>query len=490
MTDLPELGLGMVFLPGLEGLIESHLDLFDVIEIEPQTLWHNKDSRCDSFTFDRGRTELVLQYPKRKLLHSVGFPVGGTVYNTSAEFSLLRQHADIINPVWISEHLSFNKFIENDKLVHTNFLLPPIQSQQAIDVAIQSIRHFRTQLGRPFAFETGVNYLQKREDEIPDGLFISRIAIGADCNILLDLHNLMANQLNGRYPVLELVKELPAERICEIHIAGGFYHNNFYIDGHSGISGTELFQLLEKVVRDLPGLKALVFEMLPEYMDAMDSTLMASQFGHMRRIWDSRGKKGSKKVKQPEAPEYNVVAPFTPQAYEEILGKLVLGRQIPDTVAISSVVHDPGIPIIRELIFHFRASQLVTALKLTTRYLRLVIGSTEFTNHLQDFFSKYNPEIFAFAAALNYQQYLRTLKQKIPFLSGILRFEIATLETIVDQQPREVRLKFNPFPVFRSLAEGELPEEQVNLIPFTIEICPDALLEDSASFQYHAVAHN
>src|ERR1700712_4399566 len=127
MNELPEAGVGMIYLPAVESLMESQLHLLDVIELEPQTLWYNKDALCDSFNFNIEQTKKLQEYPCNKLFHSVGFPVGGTVLPSVADLTLLREHTKKLKPLWISEHLSFNMIEENSKKINTNFLLPPAQ---------------------------------------------------------------------------------------------------------------------------------------------------------------------------------------------------------------------------------------------------------------------------------------------------------------------------------------------------------------------------
>jgi len=53
----------------------------------------------------------------------------------------------------------------------------------------------------PIAIETAVNYLRPRADELGDGEFVAAVAERADCGILLDLHNIYCNALNGRQSV-------------------------------------------------------------------------------------------------------------------------------------------------------------------------------------------------------------------------------------------------------------------------------------------------
>jgi uncharacterized protein len=60
-VDLPDLGVGMIYLPGLDPLVEAAQDLLDVIEIEPQTSWYRQGSgyrRGEAFL---GRVERMPQ---------------------------------------------------------------------------------------------------------------------------------------------------------------------------------------------------------------------------------------------------------------------------------------------------------------------------------------------------------------------------------------------------------------------------------------------
>src|SRR3546814_10637875 len=76
MATLPESGVGIVYFPALEPLLDAGKGLIDVIEVEPQPLWL-KDSgggcpRLDERAFDR-----LLARPQRKLVHGVGIPLAG-----------------------------------------------------------------------------------------------------------------------------------------------------------------------------------------------------------------------------------------------------------------------------------------------------------------------------------------------------------------------------------------------------------------------------
>ena len=69
-----------------------------------------------------------------------------------------------------------------------------------VDAAVAHVATYHAAATLPFLIETGVNYLRSRPGELSDGTFIASVADGSDCG-LLDLHNLLANERNGREPV-------------------------------------------------------------------------------------------------------------------------------------------------------------------------------------------------------------------------------------------------------------------------------------------------
>ncbi|HEY9044581.1 MAG TPA: DUF692 family multinuclear iron-containing protein, partial [Ohtaekwangia sp.] len=284
-------GVGLIHFAGLEPVVESLSRYIDVIEVEPQTSWFKESLESDSFTIDPQVTSFLQSCPQPKIFHGVGFPIGGTILPQAAHFNTLQEHAQLLNPLYISEHLSFNKYTDHAGDVHqANFLLPPLQNEHGIATAVQNIAHYKKHFAIPFAFETGTNYLQPQRDEMPDGEFVARIAEASDSHILLDLHNLLANEKNGRQKVRDFISQLPLERVAEIHLAGGMYYKDYYLDAHSEVSSTELLELAREIVRKLPALRNIIFEMLPEYYNrTIDIAAIEKQFIAMHRLWDERG---------------------------------------------------------------------------------------------------------------------------------------------------------------------------------------------------------
>ena len=198
-SSLPELGVGVVYTADLEPLLDQSPDLVDVLEIEPQTLWLEHPTRPDEIIVRPEVNEHLATLPGRKLVHSIGTPVGGSVQGLEVQLPHLREAVTRLGAPWASEHLSFN--LTEDHF--TGFFLPPRQTEEGLEIYTQAIRRLQQELNVPFLFETGVNYLRPRHDEIPDGQFVAELASAADCGILLDLHN--STRTNGTTPERESV---------------------------------------------------------------------------------------------------------------------------------------------------------------------------------------------------------------------------------------------------------------------------------------------
>jgi len=446
MSAAPELGAGVIYLPELVPLLESRPDLVPVLELEPQTLWRYLPDREMPYVQDRDELERIAALPQRKLVHGVGFPVGGSRLPDARHLEPLAETIECLGSPWASEHLGFNAFGDG---VNTGFLLPPLQTRAGVDAAVASVRRVAHALPVPFLIETGVNYLQPRPGLMHDGAFVAAVAEEAGCGILLDLHNLWANELNGRQPVRELVSELPLERVREIHIAGGLEHGGYWLDAHSGRIPEPLLELAEWVVPQLPNLGAIIFELLASYLEPLGLDGVAEEVAKLARIWETRGSAVMPRVAPSPAGDR---VDLSPSEWEDELGALVIGRSV-----ASPLAGDPGIPILRELVEKFRSGMIVDALRLTSRLLMLT-GGRLMPELLEGFFASAPPQLFASAEADAFAAYVRAQRLSIPHLDEVLAYECASLRVLLRGEPEQVRFAHEPYAVLVPLVHGRLPD--------------------------------
>jgi uncharacterized protein (UPF0276 family) len=468
-AELPALGVGVVYSSAIEPLLERRPELFQVLEIEPQTTWMKVPDAPQPYRVDWGVLEHIAQLPGRKIVHSVGTPVGGTVRPEAAQIERLRETITYLCSPWASDHLSFNQTGE----FSTGFFLPPRQTIRGVETAMTSIRALQGALPVPIAVETGVNYLRPRSDELPDGEFVGRVVDGANCGLLLDLHNVYCNSLNGRQPLDEYLAQLPLERVWEIHLAGGMEMEGFWLDAHSGAIPDSLYATAEQLVPTLPNLKAIIFEIFPSFVPVAGLELVRDQVERLHALWSLC----SQRSKSPPAPKRLRLEPDdpgapTPAAWERALGNLVTGHRADDELG-RDLASEPGVHVIRRLIQEFSASRIVRVLQLTSRLLMLTLGPGAFRTILTDYWSKTLPELYANLEADTFARYLETLDLRIPHLAELIEFERSAAATLVDGKPRIVHFDVEPLPLLRALAGGRLPDEAGRQGNYEIEITPD-----------------
>lgn len=457
--DLPELGVGIVYFAGLEHWLEAAGGLVDLLEIEPQPFWFQSPSaearyRLNERAFARFREE-----PRPKLVHGVGFPIGGSEPPDPRALAPFVETARALASPWVSEHLSFNRARRAGTVFNTGVLLPPVQTEEGVAAAVAHLRALQDALPVPVAFETGVSYLRPQPGEMTDGAFFAAVAEGADCSILLDLHNLWANERNRRQPLRDVVAELPLERVIEVHLAGGEAHGDYWMDAHSGPMPAELAAIAEEVVPRLPRLKALVFEMLPDYVAARGWTErdFVAQLEAMHRLWDRRGRDASTPRRRSAATPVHRALP-APRDWEDALGALVLG-QAPASALERRLAEDPGIGVLRHLVETMRGGMAVGALTLTCRLLRLSLGAPALDALLADFWTTVPPEPFASAEAAHLGAYLRARAPAVPHLLEVLAFELEAQRMLIEGEAAPVAFSCDPLPLLTALGEGRLPGE-------------------------------
>jgi uncharacterized protein len=460
LCDLPELGVGFIYWPAMQHVLEHVDDLIDVLEVEPQPFWFSPSARGLPYQLDTRAFDHLRALPHPKLVHGVGFPIGGLHAPDPRQIVPFAESIRALGAPWASEHLSFNRVKRGTVDLDVGFLLPPVQSAEGVAVAAANITSLMATLPVPFAFETGVSYLRPWKGELSDGQFFAAVATEADCGILLDLHNVWANELNGRQRVLDLVDELPLDRVIEVHLAGGQDFDGYWVDAHSDIIPPALIDLAERVIPRLPNLKAIVYEVMPEYVAAngISNRRLFDQFRQLRELWDSRGSSAVPRPKQSKWPiRVNHELP-SPQAWELALSTAVTSNRGMGLGLIGQFRIDPGTDVLRRLIGAVRAGKVAAALTLTTRLLLLTIGEGRLQALFEDFWAAVPSEQMTSDEARNFAAYIvSSLGSEVQYLRDVANFEVAAHRAVILGESQRVEFSVDPAPLLDALRQGRLP---------------------------------
>jgi uncharacterized protein (UPF0276 family) len=467
------LGVGMVYVPQLDGLIEAVASLIDLVEVEPQTLWRRAEGAIERYAVDRVQLARVQSLSCRKVLHGVGFPVGSVRPPSAAQIPPLLEMIEVLAPAWMSEHLAFNRMVHGGELIDTGFLLPPRQTRAGVIGAIAAIRSVADLLPVPFAVENGISYLAPRADEMPDGDYVAAVVEGADCGLVLDLHNAWANHRNGRQPLADFLAAIPLERVWELHLAGGMEYRGYWLDAHSGAIAEPVIEIAREIIPRLPRLKALIFEITPSFLDLVKPPVIARQLEILHELWRLRREEiSSIWVGRPQRKLPRDRAP-NPQIWEDTLGALVIDRHGVGELA-REIAADPGLQIFRHLIGEFRASTVIGTLPFSGRLLLLALGPGRFADVLADFWRAAPPQAFGSREARAFARYLSALDLGIPLLDQLLAYDVAVVAALTENASQQVRFCHDPRLVLACVADHRMP----TALPegdFLADVSPDGI---------------
>ena len=275
------------------------------------------------------RNRVVCQRSLQRLLtHGVGYPIGGTICDqeshTSASFAWWTEDLQLPPHGPFSEHLSILHAHGARGGQVCGFLMPPLQTDAQVKLAAKNIRQRAAALGRPFAFETGVNYFVPRDCEMPDGEFFAAVAEAADCGILLDLTNLWINDRNGRATIGDVVAQLPLERVWEVHLAGIEFAHGYWLDAHSGGIDPELAGIAAGVIASLPNLGAIIFEIAPDRVFGFGAKAFLREMETLHRLWDTTPPVAAASATGAARPRLPGLAAPRPEAWEQFIADQML----------------------------------------------------------------------------------------------------------------------------------------------------------------------
>jgi uncharacterized protein (UPF0276 family) len=467
-----ELGVGLVYFQALAPLAEERGAL-DVLEVEPQVFWLPSEGP-DRYRDSGAPLRWLAGLPVPKIAHGVASPIGSARPPDAAAVDRFARDLVTLQAAWASEHLSFSRARGADGPFEAGFFLPPRQTREAALRIARNARAMAARLPVPFAVETGVNYLKPLPGELSDGRFVATVAEEADCGILLDLHNVWTNARNGRQPLDEFLRELPLERVVEVHVAGGEWHRGYWLDAHNGPAQGELMDIVRRVLPELPSLRALIFEMLADHVPRVGFDAIRGQIAELRRAWDARLAAPARARRAAwrwsrqtdDAPGSADAGADDAAQWEDALGALAVGREASGPLA-PVLAADPAIPIFRDLVDAQRAGSAVDSLKLTTRLMRLALGSDGLMAELRAFWASATPSLFGADEGAALGAFLAGRDLPIAHLTEVLAFERALLRIHRGSAGEAVRFSCDPAALLGALSEHRLPPE---LPPADVEL--------------------
>jgi len=457
----PRLGPGAIYLRSLDDLFRSNADLIKVAEIEPQTLWTKGTAVTSLPRGNPHEIRALSELPQRLLTHGVGYPVGGTICDQERHVVEFRLWTEGLASSWTSEHLSILDVQGARGCQPCGFLMPPLQSDMQVKLAAKNIIHRAAAIGRPFAFETGVNYFAPRDCEMADGEFFSAIAEAADCGILLDLTNLWVNERNGRARISDVLAMLPLDRVWEVHLAGIQFAHGYWLDAHSGEIDPNLVGIAAEIVASLPNLGAIIFEIAPDRLSRFGETDFLREMEKLHRLWGATPQVAAAPSSSPTKPPFMGFNAPTPEAWEQFIADRMLpaaDRPAGDASGLqTSAADERSFSLYARLAASFRAGTIAELFANTIRLLLIAIGEERLRLLLDRYISATSPATFPTDEALSFRRFMDANPIPVPGLKEILLFEATVIEAAANNLTIQVTLTKDIDAMLVDIAAGKLP---------------------------------
>ena len=140
-----------------------------------------------------------------------------------------------------TEHLSY---CSDDG--HLYDLLPIPFTEAAVHYVAGRIRRAQDILEQRIAVENASYYVAAPIAELSEVEFIHAVLAEADCDLHLDVNNVYVNSVNHGFDPVEFLRQMPAERIVYLHMAGHYQEApDLIIDTHGAEVIEPVWQLLD-----------------------------------------------------------------------------------------------------------------------------------------------------------------------------------------------------------------------------------------------------
>jgi len=138
-----------------------------------------------------------------------------------------------------SEHLSY---CGDDG--HLYDLMPIPFTDDAVRYVAGRVQRVQDILEQRIALEN-VSYYAPIDSSMTEKEFLLAVLEEADCDLMLDINNIVVNSINHRYDASDFLRDMPSERIRYFHLAGHYVEDeDLRIDTHGNAVDDQAWRLL------------------------------------------------------------------------------------------------------------------------------------------------------------------------------------------------------------------------------------------------------
>jgi len=166
-------------------------------------------------------------------VHGVGLSLASVEPPAPEHLARLRALIDRVDPIAVSDHLAWQKWHGTH---HSDFLPFP-RTRAALAITADNVARVQDAIGRPIMVENPSLYVDVGGHEMSEAEFLTALARGTGCGLLLDVNNIFVSAHNLGHSAEAALAAFPGDLVGEIHLAGHSRDSDpasdLLIDSHS-----------------------------------------------------------------------------------------------------------------------------------------------------------------------------------------------------------------------------------------------------------------
>lgn len=244
--SIPNLGIGV-------GFRNEYYD--EICDLKPDVDWFEIIS--ENFMVDGGKQieclEKILE-SYTVVQHGVSLAIGSPAPLDFDYLARLKKLSRKTKTPWISDHLCWGHLPG----AHFHDLLPLPYTKGVIEYVSERARIVQDFLELPFALENLSSYASFNLDEMSEWEFYSEVVERAGIYMMLDVNNIYVSSQNHGFDPKEYYKNIPIERVIQIHLAGHNDTGNYVLDTHDQPVCDEVWKLYSEIYPLTGGVSTLL----------------------------------------------------------------------------------------------------------------------------------------------------------------------------------------------------------------------------------------
>jgi len=228
----------------------------------------------ENFMVDGGQPLDILRRVRERhpvILHGVSMSIGSADGLRGDYLRRLRKLADAIDPLFVSDHLSWSRFAH----FNSHDLLPLPYTEETLAVVCRNIDVAQEALGRPMLFENPSSYVRFAASTMTEWEFLAAMSRRTGCGLLLDVNNIFVSARNHGWDAQAYLRGIPAGSVRQIHLAGHTEGEDLLIDTHDQPVNDDVWALYRSAMAMLGPVATMVerddaIPALPELLAELD----------------------------------------------------------------------------------------------------------------------------------------------------------------------------------------------------------------------------